>query len=215
MEADLQELHWTGQSVAGRFSTQTVDLEGLRNKVHKETFLAEQSSSQVKHCPCPSSFRLVLPRGASEYTEVKHEPRSPSKETTRKLQEDARGATAARSVLPPPFNPESKPPTTRRTRNRRRGGGHHALGVPLAPGMRTLLRASPFPFARLAPKDTDTLHPKEAKQLCDFLAVNEPQNFELQIHKMQLFSPAQDWFSKFDLQKNHLKGLLNPDLYMF
>lgn len=123
MEADLQELHWTGQSVAGRFSTQTVDLEGLRNKVHKE-------SSQVKHCPCPSSFRLVLPRGASEYTEVKHEPRSPSKETTRKLQEDARGATAARSVLPPPFNPESKPPTTRRTRNRRKGGSPCPGGCP-------------------------------------------------------------------------------------
>ena len=141
---------------------------------------------------------------------------SPSKGRTRKLQEDARGATAARSVLPPPFNPESKPPTTRRTRNKTEGGGgHHALGVPLAPSMRTLLRASPFPFARLAPKDTDTLHPKEAKQLRDFLAVNEPQNFKLQIHKMQLFSPAQDWFSKFDLQKNHLKGLLNPDLYMF
>ena len=44
-----------------------------------------------------------------------------------------------------------------------------------------------------------------------FLTVNGLQNSELQINKVQLFSPTQDWFSKFDLQKNYPKGLLNPD----
>lgn len=41
--------------------------------------------------------------------------------------------------------------------------------------------------------------------------MNGLQNSELQIHKGQLFSPTQDWSSKFDLQKNYPKGLLNPD----
>ena len=41
--------------------------------------------------------------------------------------------------------------------------------------------------------------------------MNGLQNSKLQIIKVQLFSPAQDWFSKFDLQKNYPKGLLNPD----
>ena len=41
--------------------------------------------------------------------------------------------------------------------------------------------------------------------------MNGLQNSELQINKVQLFSPTKDWSSKFDLQKNYPKALLNPD----
>ena len=45
--------------------------------------------------------------------------------------------------------------------------------------------------------------------------MNGLQNSELQVNEVQLFSPTQDWFSKFDLQKNYPKGLLNPDCIHF